>query len=157
MKFFITIILLSLHLFACGCIDTPSTISITDQFNQTTEIDKSDLQDGDEISITQDSLNSLQSSGADRIDLGKNNYNNIADENMLEGFKAIGEKLKIAYQEVENETARMFEDNARIKYDDAINTTNTNFLLKKSNDLENSEIDSYSIKTKKKINLKGIK
>lgn len=87
------------------------------------------------------------------IQTGKNNYN-MNDQNMLNSFTEMAEKMRTFYQDFENVSSEMLEKNARLQYMESVFAKNITFESNKMTELESLEFDSQAIKTKKNIEVK---
>ncbi|RXI36940.1 hypothetical protein CRU99_13110 [Malaciobacter mytili] len=77
------------------------------------------------------------------IQQGKTNYD-TNDENMLENFTQVANKMQKFYQEFENQSLEMIEKNARLQYMEAVTSKQSIFELNKALDLKALEIDASS-------------
>jgi len=79
---------------------------------------------------------------------GKNNYDKN-DNNMLNEFKDIANKMKNYYQNFENKSSKLIEDSAKIQYLEDVIASEIVFELQRANNLKDIEIDSTSTKVLK--------
>lgn len=87
------------------------------------------------------------------INMVNRNYD-IQDKLMLSGMMAIANEMRIAYSNLENISARMFEENARLQYMEAVNASNMTLEVNKMNELNSLEVDAQSLKAKENVEVK---
>lgn len=87
------------------------------------------------------------------ISQGTTNYD-VSDQAMLNSFMQLANTVKMKYEEFENISLQMFEENAKLQYMEAANSSNITFEANKMNELNSLEFDSQAIKAKKYIEVK---
>jgi major membrane immunogen (membrane-anchored lipoprotein) len=86
---------------------------------------------------------------------GKQHYNQ-EDNGMKQEFIEIAKQLKEAYEEFENKSAKLIEDNAKIKFLETVSKAQQSFLFNKNKELTAIENESFSQRVQKELKLKEI-